>query len=792
MAENLSNIDLAMELHGRIRNGTFDQALFNGILKSSHAEIVIRPQPLPVYQLQASAPQYHSPWAQPSASSAPRSCAFPQQSTHPAPTYAPWTPSFASSTRHPGPSHQPFSSPAQQSHLPTQPLAAQDPRSHPQAQQMLFPAQLPNPTAQPVASAVQSSPSSAQLAVSPAQSSYQPTRPVVFPAQLSSPSNQPSTSEANFSDRWSPINEDHDHPNPTAGSVSHLGSVDISSASSHNTSHPASNFTVQPSQSQKRKRQRSMNLASTAEPNEPGAGNTDSQFMEIVNGKEWQLAREHFLQKWEPLAYEQTKVHGAVARLCMHDDLPPRPTSRYKAESAGYCALDNLMTAIDTWGRPQVEEHLLSVLGAVPSSHQKQRPSLTLPVELETFDQSSRACLYNLWRAARLADFWDRYQSKYKVVWRMAIFKEVRLFHEAVATLTKSSRAKIAKAQVYEMYDIFNASESNACRLKHKCSNTVVPHGSYAYLYRALYHTFHSDGIVAMIPDNFAASFYCSTKRIDVIVEALKLLKPRFQDVGYLEICSRYIDKVYEGHALTGQDLDRLGHHLQVVQDRPTLVLREPTTSHELARLLQPIERRDRTAKGCSSVQGSMSYMPSNSPSTVADAHDHHGWPEASNPAGNQKPNEHAREPTELSPVLGEEAYESVGRTEGEPAYNMEDGIGDGTEDGIAGETDLPPPTPTTSSSPILGKGKAKEVLRAAAPNPHKNAHFNQKPARFYNHKAVEQWFTPRNAKSATVYSEKHLRGQNPWFRSPYGKGPLSQLSESDYQEEDQDEEEEE
>ena len=57
-------------------------------------------------------------------------------------------------------------------------------------------------------------------------------------------------------------------------------------------------------------------------------------------------------------------------------------------------------------------------------------PSLMIPQELKCFAQAMQLNLYNLWRAARLVDLWDEFKGLCKLLWRIAVFQEVRIYNE--------------------------------------------------------------------------------------------------------------------------------------------------------------------------------------------------------------------------------------------------------------------------------------------------------------------------------------------------------------------------
>ncbi|KAL8675482.1 MAG: hypothetical protein Q9168_000183 [Polycauliona sp. 1 TL-2023] len=56
-------------------------------------------------------------------------------------------------------------------------------------------------------------------------------------------------------------------------------------------------------------------------------------------------------------------------------------------------------------------------------------PSLMIPQELKCFAQPMQLNLYNLWRAARLVDLWDEFKGVCKLLWRIAVFREVRIYN---------------------------------------------------------------------------------------------------------------------------------------------------------------------------------------------------------------------------------------------------------------------------------------------------------------------------------------------------------------------------
>ncbi|KAL8670554.1 MAG: hypothetical protein Q9168_004917 [Polycauliona sp. 1 TL-2023] len=277
-------------------------------------------------------------------------------------------------------------------------------------------------------------------------------------------------------------------------------------------------------------------------------------------------ARTEFLRIWQPVVHERTNGRRTVDHLCEYHDLPP---SLGTHSPDPYGELGALMAAVETWGSPQNKQILLSQLIAVSSVlMETDMPSLNIPQELRSFEQPMQVNLYNLWRAARLVDFWDQFKGIGKLVWRMSLFKEVRIFY-GIRKLAAADGGD--KTDLCRFYKAFNDSTSSASRLHHSLfSNSnakkyrlSVKLPYFYYPYKTLTDHFHSDGIVAMIPADFSYDVFLSAKRREATVQILELLKPEFEDTDRLQGCSEYIDKLYEGNSLMKQDLEQLRQLLQ-------------------------------------------------------------------------------------------------------------------------------------------------------------------------------------------------------------------------------------
>ncbi|KAL8833647.1 MAG: hypothetical protein Q9176_007884 [Flavoplaca citrina] len=178
-----------------------------------------------------------------------------------------------------------------------------------------------------------------------------------------------------------------------------------------------------------------------------------------------------------------------------------------------------------------------------------------------------RTKVIQLWRAARLRDFWEKLKKKSLVMWRTAIYKELRLFHETVEAGLSASVYQLPgspdpwriRSDLYKMYDGFSSHPSKAYQLRHKFR------GQHAYspLYSAFTKQFDNGGIVAMMTRENFTRLYANNRRADAIMDALRLLKPEFYKTRQLEVFSTYIDKVYEGNQLTEADLAFLGTYAQ-------------------------------------------------------------------------------------------------------------------------------------------------------------------------------------------------------------------------------------
>ncbi|KAL8649645.1 MAG: hypothetical protein Q9226_005491 [Calogaya cf. arnoldii] len=260
-----------------------------------------------------------------------------------------------------------------------------------------------------------------------------------------------------------------------------------------------------------------------------------------------QAAQRRFFEKWEPLVNQRTNGRGTLQKMCKYEKFPD--ASDYKTRwvtytQSPYGELDALMAFVESFGTLQIRKNLVSELKALSSSNEP----LVFPPELDESEPSSLKSLKHLWKAARLRDFWHQYKHMYKTIYRIALYKEVRVFNE---TAEMNSRKPSVKHQLQKMYDSFRASSVEHSRLEHSFDRW----GYYSVFYSALDNQFHSDGIAAMVPHDYPVYVFQSKARIEAIIDALSLLKPGFENNPQLQVYAQYIDKVYEGGSLTEQEL---------------------------------------------------------------------------------------------------------------------------------------------------------------------------------------------------------------------------------------------
>ena len=300
----------------------------------------------------------------------------------------------------------------------------------------------------------------------------------------------------------------------------------------------------------------------TASPNGPTP--SSQQPNQAVYDPQKSASWKQFLERWHALAHQRTNDPDAIKVMFKYDTLPP---TTYTLRQRPYFELGMIMDFVEGFGTFDVQQALVAEFRTIFHSGQLFLPSLSTPSELEEYHPSMRTKVIQLWRAARLRDFWETLKKKSLVMWRTAIYKELRLFHETVEAGSSASVYQLPgspdpwriRSDLYKMYDGFSSHPSKAYQLRHKFR------GQHAYLplYSAFTKQFDNGGIVAMMTRENFPRLHANNRRADAIMDALRLLKPEFYKTRQLEVYSTYIDKLYEGNQLTQADLAFLEQYSQ-------------------------------------------------------------------------------------------------------------------------------------------------------------------------------------------------------------------------------------
>ncbi|KAL8883350.1 MAG: hypothetical protein Q9192_007226 [Flavoplaca navasiana] len=286
----------------------------------------------------------------------------------------------------------------------------------------------------------------------------------------------------------------------------------------------------------------------TASPN--GSTPSGQQLNQAVYDPRKSASWKQFFERWHALAHRRTNDPDAIKVMFKYDTLPPNP---YTIPQKPYSELDSIMDFVEGFGTFEVQQTLVAEFRTIFHSVHLVPPSLSTPSELEEFQPSMRAKVIQLWRAARLRDFWEKFKKKSLVMWRTAVYKELRLFHETVEAGLSATVYDpwMIRSVLYKMYDDFSSHTSKASQLKHKFNGRHP----YLHLYSAFTKQFDNDGIVAMMTRENNIKLHSNNTRCDAIIDGLRILKPEFYQTRQLEVYSTYIDKIYEGNQLTEADL---------------------------------------------------------------------------------------------------------------------------------------------------------------------------------------------------------------------------------------------
>ncbi|KAL8670552.1 MAG: hypothetical protein Q9168_004915 [Polycauliona sp. 1 TL-2023] len=290
------------------------------------------------------------------------------------------------------------------------------------------------------------------------------------------------------------------------------------------------------------------------------AGQTATNPKETVQ----QSAKQTFIEKWEPVISQRTRIHGAITQLFTYEDLAT--TQSCAPSTVPFAEIDVLMGLVEEWGSHGVKDYFILELQQISLLDQRRRPALVRPTELQEFETHMQEDLYELWKAARLADYWCSHgKNRYRVLRLLALFKEIHVYRKIMASQYEpwslnscTQRRRLAQGQVSKMYARFHASSDMSSQLLRYVPSRAVRHWPYLGFLSALDDQYQSEGIIAMVPHKFFRALFENTKRGVAIIKVLTLLKPEFQDPRQLRTCSEVLNKAYHGQILDDDDLDRV------------------------------------------------------------------------------------------------------------------------------------------------------------------------------------------------------------------------------------------
>ncbi|KAL8996160.1 MAG: hypothetical protein Q9169_004269 [Polycauliona sp. 2 TL-2023] len=186
------------------------------------------------------------------------------------------------------------------------------------------------------------------------------------------------------------------------------------------------------------------------------------------------LAKQDFVKTWEPLINHRTKLTGVINSLFEYKSL--QPPKNKTAIPVPYSQLQDLMEFVDSWASPNSRHQVIMELQEAPLINQDiERPCLEFPAELKSFEPHLQRDLYEVWKAARLADYWSHKKRKYKILRLTAVFKEIRAFQKVLPTKyhvwsldTSSFRVVLGRDELHRMYQTFRASTAKSSRICHQ------------------------------------------------------------------------------------------------------------------------------------------------------------------------------------------------------------------------------------------------------------------------------------------------------------------------------------
>ncbi|KAL8695710.1 MAG: hypothetical protein Q9224_003218 [Gallowayella concinna] len=295
------------------------------------------------------------------------------------------------------------------------------------------------------------------------------------------------------------------------------------------------------------------------------------------------LAKEAFIKKWERRTETHEGNKALLENLCRFMVLP---ASVAMVNQKPYREIDQQMELASVFGPPSILGKLLSNFHMWMASENKKPPYYSLPHYLDNLEPSKRIPVLHLWSAAHILDFRVELQDTNKLLWRISLLKYVQELHrtnEAFKGLesTEPGHTTLNENPYAEIFNTLFPAHLEAVPDAEDTNRKarLIEYQRLGAPYLALRQHYKSDGIIAMIPHAFPHSH--EPARIQVLLEALDIVKPEIHSNDRLDLYGRILRCMYWGKIPNKKDVEQLEEYSQ--EDDLTGQPTQPENSGEFA-----------------------------------------------------------------------------------------------------------------------------------------------------------------------------------------------------------------
>ncbi|KAL8959520.1 MAG: hypothetical protein Q9193_003634 [Seirophora villosa] len=266
------------------------------------------------------------------------------------------------------------------------------------------------------------------------------------------------------------------------------------------------------------------------------------------------IAKRKFMAKWEKRVFN----HAALDRLSRFVTVPHYVNRRPQEP---FRELDKMMELISDFGSLDIQQGFAANLRLWISSDDRVLPSLEPPAHLNTLEPGKRETFQRLWRATHITEFRSGKADINGLLLRLSIVKEMTMYNETISFLKKYPDPHL---------NLRNG-QSIAAKIREQIYETMYPHHleaaqkrsafnrkqTLARPYMAMQKRYQNEGIFAMVPFSLSENAIAGTPRIEVLLEALELLRPDFHS-DRLRFYSRIVNLLYTGNVPSEVDMQLL------------------------------------------------------------------------------------------------------------------------------------------------------------------------------------------------------------------------------------------